>query len=326
MPDAHHGYGMPTGGGLDTDNTVTPYAVGVDIGCRMALPVLDLPAKYLTLRTQELGKLLPVDTRFGSGRVWEQGQRLDYAVLADNALRVVPFLKNKLDRAAEKLVTSGLGNHLVEFGTVEITDPANDSGLSAGQYVGLLSHSGSRGLGISIANHSTTLAMGQCMLPIEAKPLAWLGLDTEVGQEYWAAMNLAGYYASACYDRIHRRLAKVLGTKPLVNVESHHNFAWREQLANSCVAVVHRKGATPAGAGVLGIIPGSMTAPGFIMRGRDAAALLAPSSHGAGRFMLRTRAKAELGEAEVRQHPAAHGVILHGGGLDKVPMACKNIH
>ncbi|AMJ66301.1 RtcB family protein [Hymenobacter sp. PAMC 26628] len=326
MPDAHHGYGLPIGGVLATDNAVIPYAVGVDIGCRMALSVFDLPAKYLTQRTQEVGKLLLDHTRFGSGRAWERGQRLDHAVLSDDAFRAVPFLKNKLDKAAEQLGTSGSGNHFVEFGLVDITDPANDLGLPVGQYVGLLSHSGSRGLGASTANHYTALAMEQCMLPAEAKHLAWLGLDTEAGQEYWAAMNLAGAYASACHDQIHRRLAKALGEKPLAKVENHHNFAWQETLADGRAAVVHRKGATPAGAGVLGIIPGSMTAPGFIVRGRGAAASLASASHGAGRLMSRTRAKAELGEAEVRQHLAAQGVTLHGGGLDEAPMAYKNIH
>ncbi len=326
MPDAHHGYGLPIGGVLATDNAVIPYAVGVDIGCRMALSVFDLPAKYLVQRTQELSKLLLDNTRFGSGRAWERGQRLDHAVLAHDAFRAVPFLKNKLDKAAEQLGTSGSGNHFVEFGLVEITDPANELGLPVGEYVGLLSHSGSRGLGASTANHYTALAMEQCMLPAEAKHLAWLGLDTEAGQEYWAAMNLAGDYASACHDQIHRRLAKALGEKALAKVENHHNFAWKERLADGREAIVHRKGATPAGAGVLGIIPGSMTAPGFIVRGRGAADSLASASHGAGRLMSRTRAKAELGEADVRKQLAAHGVTLHGGGLDEAPMAYKDIH
>jgi tRNA-splicing ligase RtcB len=68
MPDAHYGYGLPIGGVLATDNAVIPYAVGVDIGCRMALSVFDLPAKYLTQRVQELRKVLLDNTRFGSGR------------------------------------------------------------------------------------------------------------------------------------------------------------------------------------------------------------------------------------------------------------------
>ncbi|GAA4496983.1 RtcB family protein [Hymenobacter ginsengisoli] len=326
MPDAHHGYGLPIGGVLATDNAVIPYAVGVDIGCRMALSVFDLPAKYLTQRTQELRKILLDNTRFGSGRGWERGQRLSHGVLDRDEFQAVPFLKNKLATAAEQLGTSGSGNHFVEFGLVDITDPANELGLPLGQYVGVLSHSGSRGLGASVAQHYTGLAKDVCKLPAEAQHLAWLGLDTEAGQEYWAAMTLAGDYASACHEHIHRRLAKALGERPLAKVENHHNFAWKERLADGREVITHRKGATPAGAGVLGVIPGSMTAPGFIVRGRGVAASLSSASHGAGRLLSRTRAKAELSEAQVRRHLADHGIELIGGGLDEAPQAYKDIH
>ena len=139
-------------------------------------------------------------------------------------------------------------------------------------------------------------------------------------------MNLAGDYASACHAQIHQRLAKALGERLLAKVENHHNFAWKERLADGREVVVHRKGATPAGAGVLGIIPGSMTAPGFTVRGKGLAASLASASHGAGRLMSRTRAKAELGEAQVRKHLAEHDIELIGGGLDEAPMAYKDIH
>jgi len=326
MPDAHHGYGLPIGGVLATDNAVIPYAVGVDIGCRMALSVFDLPAKYLTQRVQEVRHLLLENTRFGSGRSWERGQRLDHAVLHSDPFQSIPFLKNKLDRAAEQVGTSGSGNHFVEFGLVDITDPANELGLPLGQYVGLLSHSGSRGLGAGIAEHYTKLAKDVCQLPAEAQHLAWLGLDTEAGQEYWAAMNLAGDYASACHDQIHRRLARALGEKPLAKVENHHNFAWKERLADGREVITHRKGATPAGAGVLGIIPGSMTAPGFIVRGKGAAASLSSAAHGAGRQLSRTRAKAEISEADLRRQLTDHGIELLGGGLDEAPQAYKDIH
>ena len=326
MPDAHHGYGLPIGGVLATDNAVIPYAVGVDIGCRMALSVFDLPTKYLTQRTQELRSLLLENTRFGSGRGFERGKRLDHAVLDSEQFRTILFLKNKLDKAAEQVGTSGSGNHFVEFGIVEITEAENELGVPEGQYLGLLSHSGSRGLGAGIAERYTKLAKDVCQLPGEAQHLAWLGLDTEAGQEYWAAMTLAGDYASACHDQIHRRLAKALGEKPLAKVENHHNFAWKERLADGREVITHRKGATPAGAGVLGIIPGSMTAPGFIVRGRGVAASLASASHGAGRLMSRTRAKAELGEGQVRKYLADHGIELIGGGLDEAPMAYKDIH
>ncbi|MGY2132155.1 RtcB family protein [Hymenobacter sp. HD11105] len=326
MPDAHHGYGLPIGGVLATDNAVIPYAVGVDIGCRMALSIFNLPPKHLTQRVQELQKLLLDNTRFGNRTDFQHGRKMGHEVLDRDEFRDIPFLRNKQATAAEQIGTSGSGNHFVEFGIVDITDPTNEMGVPVGQYLGLLSHSGSRGLGAGVANHYTKLAMENCQLPNEAKHLAWLSLDGELGQEYWAAMNLAGAYASACHEHIHLRMAKALGERPLAKVENHHNFAWREKLSDGREVIVHRKGATPAGKGVLGIIPGSMTAPGFIVRGRGVADSLGSASHGAGRLMSRTRAKQELSESAVRQHLTDHGVVLQGGGLDEAPMAYKDIH
>src|SRR5690606_23672693 len=119
--------------------------------------------------------------------------------------------------------------------------------------------------------------------------LAYLGLDSEAGQEYWQAMTLAGDYASANHEVIHRKLAAALGTEVLATVENHHNFAWKEQW-NGQEVIVHRKGATPAGKDVSGIIPGSMTAPGFLVRGKGEAASINSAAHGAGRQMSRTQA------------------------------------
>ncbi|QNH63678.1 RtcB family protein [Hymenobacter sediminicola] len=325
MPDAHHGYGLPIGGVLATDNAVIPYAVGVDIGCRMALSVFALPPKHLEQRVQELRKLLLEHTRFGNKQGFQRGQKLDHAVLERDEFRDIGFLRNKQATAAEQIGTSGGGNHFVEWGVVDITDPSNELGVPVGQYLGLLSHSGSRGLGASVANHYTKLAKDVCQLPAEAQHLAWLSLESEAGQEYWAAMNLAGDYASACHHQIHQRLAKALGERPLAKMENHHNFAWKEHLADGRKVIVHRKGATPAGKGVLGIIPGSMTAPGFIVRGRGEAASLSSASHGAGRAMSRTRAKLELGEAEVRRYLQQHHIELIGGGVDEAPQAYKDI-
>jgi tRNA-splicing ligase RtcB len=214
----------------------------------------------------------------------------------------------------------------VEFGVVDLTDAENEFGLPAGKYLAVLSHSGSRGLGANIARHYTKVAMDGCRLPKEARHLAWLDLDTEAGQEYWLAMNLAGDYASACHHQIHARLAQALGEAPLATVENHHNFAWKERDAAGNEVIVHRKGATPAGRGVLGIIPGSMTAPGFIVRGKGEEASLNSASHGAGRTMSRKKAKEQLSAREVKQHLKQAGVELIGSGLDEAPMAYKDIH
>ena len=161
-------------------------------------------------------------------------------------------------------------------------------------------------------------------LPKDAKHLAWLDLNTQAGNEYWLAMNLAGDYASACHHTIHQKIAKAIGEKPLAMVENHHNFAWKEMYEGKEV-IVHRKGATPAGKNVLGIIPGSMTAPGFIVKGKGEPTSINSASHGAGRKMSRTKAMANITYEALQKELANYGVKLIGGGLDEAPFAYKNI-
>jgi tRNA-splicing ligase RtcB len=324
MPDAHQGYGLPIGGVLAVDNAVIPYGVGMDIGCRMALSVFDLPPRFLAQRTEELKKMLHANTRFGGKEVFKRPT--EDPILDRPEFKEIAVVRSKLDAAASQLGSSGSGNHFVEWGLVDITTADNELGVPVGQYLGLLSHSGSRGLGAAIAQHYTKVAMSKCPLPPEARYLAWLDLDTQEGQEYWRAMNLAGDYASACHRDIHRRLSQALGEKPLAKVENHHNFAWKETLPDGRDAIVHRKGATPAGAGVLGVIPGSMTAPGFIVRGRGERDSIQSASHGAGRRLSRTQAKQQVSEGELRRLLRDKGVELIGGGLDEAPMAYKDIH
>jgi tRNA-splicing ligase RtcB (3'-phosphate/5'-hydroxy nucleic acid ligase) len=112
-------------------------------------------------------------------------------------------------------------------------------------------------------------------LPKELKRLAWLSLAEADGQEYWAAMSLMGHYAAANHALIHRHIARKLGLDQILDVENHHNFAWKEthEIGGALrEVVVHRKGATPAGAGVLGIIPGSMASPGYVVSGKGSVA------------------------------------------------------
>lgn len=137
-------------------------------------------------------------------------------------------------------------------------------------------------------------------------------------------MNLAGDYASACHEIIHAKMAKALGAQILAKVENHHNFAWKEQW-NGEEVIVHRKGATPASKDVMGIIPGSMTAPGFLVRGKGETNAIQSASHGAGRQMSRTQAKKEISKTEFKSIVNDHNVTLIGAGLDEAPMAYKNI-
>jgi len=323
MPDAHQGYGLPIGGVLATDNAVIPYAVGVDIGCRMCLSIFDISATDLEKRASHYQRELVANTLFGAGHEFKE--ITEHEVLESEVFEEIPFVKNLQHKAARQLGSSGSGNHFVEFGEVEITDAENPFNVSPGKYVGLLSHSGSRGLGAQIASHYTQIAMMETPLPTEAKHLAWLDLDTEAGMEYWMSMNLAGDYASACHHTIHKKIAKAIGQKPMAMIENHHNFAWKE-LWEGKEVIVHRKGATPAGKNVLGIIPGSMTAPGFIVKGKGEPASVNSASHGAGRKMSRSKALANITNEALKKELADHGVKLIGGGLDEAPFAYKDIH
>ena len=322
MPDAHSGYGLPIGGVLATENAVIPYGVGVDIGCRMCLSIFDIDPKELVQKESYFAREINEATLFGSGAQFDRA--VDHEVMDNKAFYELPLLKNLHGRAWKQLGSSGSGNHFVEFGTVEIMEKDEVLGIEPGNYVGLLSHSGSRGLGANIANHYTRIAKQIRRLPGEASNLAWLDLDEEEGMEYWIAMNLAGDYASACHYIIHAKIAKQLGRKPMTIVENHHNFAWKEKWEGKDV-IVHRKGATPAGRDVLGIIPGSMTAAGFIVKGKGENASVNSASHGAGRKMSRTKAMASVTDKQLKDELKKHGVKLLGGGLDESPFAYKDI-
>ncbi len=325
MPDAHVGYGLPIGGVLATDNAVIPYAVGVDIACRMKMTVLDLPVRELDRRRERLIKAIEDETRFGIGAHFKEPRQ--HPVL-DADWNVSPVTKRSKGRAWSQLGTSGSGNHFVEFGLFTAREKIN--GLEPGEYVALLSHSGSRGTGAAVCEHYSKLAMEQHPeLPREHKHLAWLALDSADGQEYWAAMELMGQYAAANHALIHQHIAEHLRVQVLLDVENHHNFAWQERHViggEERDVVVHRKGATPAGAGVLGIIPGSMASPGFVVRGKGSEASLKSASHGAGRLMSRKKAAATFEWHKVNRVLKEAGVHLISAGIDEVPMVYKDIH
>ena len=324
MPDAHQGYGLPIGGVLATNNAIIPYGVGVDIGCRMALSIYDIPESYFFENEGKFKRELIAWTKFGAGQGFKGRDRAEHGILDRNEFGMTPFVKNLQDRAFEQLGTSGGGNHFVEWGIIEFSDKDEQLNIPKGKYVALLTHSGSRGFGAMVAGHYTKLAKEICKLPKEAANLAYLNMNSAEGLEYWMAMNLAGDYASACHEVIHERLTTAIGGQVLAKIENHHNFAWKEIL-NGEEVIVHRKGATPASKDVMGIIPGSMTAPGFLVRGKGESNAIHSASHGAGRQMSRTQAIKNITKDEMRTILKDHGVTLIGAGLDEAPMAYKNI-
>jgi tRNA-splicing ligase RtcB (3'-phosphate/5'-hydroxy nucleic acid ligase) len=324
MPDAHVGYGLPIGGVLALDGAVCPYAVGVDIACRMKLSIFDMPAWSLTdrLKADLFERALEKGTRFGVGSVHEKPQ--DHPVM-EREWWVTKVTRENKDKAWKQLGTSGSGNHFVEFGILSLPGADAELNLAAGEYVALLSHSGSRGVGASVC--STYSGIARTRLPkkyAELGQLAWLSLDDEAGQEYWAAMNLMGDYAAANHDVIHRLVSKLLGAKIVAGVENHHNFAWKE-IHGGREVIVHRKGATPAGRGVLGVIPGSMADPAFVVRGRGSADSLNSASHGAGRRMSRTQARSKYTWRAIQKSLEQRGIKVLSAGADEVPGVYKNI-
>jgi tRNA-splicing ligase RtcB len=328
MPDAHLGYGLPIGGVLATENAVIPYAVGVDIACRMRLSIYPESPDELDRHPDRYRRALLRKTYFGAGV--KNPDRPDHEVLDDERWNDTRLLRGLKSRAEDQIGTSGSGNHFVEWGAVEIVDASNPIGLEPGRYLALLSHSGSRGVGFKIANTYSQLAMDMHRtLDPAVRHLAWLSLDGEAGQEYWSAMELAGKFAAANHEIIHHQVARVAGHREIVTVENHHNFAWRERVPSEGGAmrdaIVHRKGATPAGRGVLGVIPGSMGDPGFIVRGRGLPEALHSASHGAGRAKSRRAAIESIPKRERDEYLHARGITLLGGGIDEAPQAYKRI-
>jgi tRNA-splicing ligase RtcB len=320
MPDAHLGYGLPIGGVLATSNAVIPYAVGVDIACRMKLSVWDMPTDRLDRRPDRLARAIEGQTRFGIGASFRH--RREHEVMDDDWGISIVTSRQK-DKAWSQLGTSGSGNHFVEIGVLELDEP--ELGLDRGSYLALLSHSGSRGVGNAVARHFSELASSlHPELPRELRHLAWLELASETGRDYWAAMELMGRYAAANHELIHRHLAGHLGVEVVAGVENHHNFAWIEE-HDGARLVIHRKGATPAGDGVLGIIPGSMATPAYVVRGLGSEASLQSAAHGAGRRMSRKQAKKRYRWSDVRDLLRERRIRLLSAGLDEVPMAYKDI-
>lgn len=322
-PDAHVGYGLPIGGVWATAGTISPYAVGVDVGCRLQVSVYNVEPDAVDIK--DLRAAILKHTIFGCGGAFQGRQRNGDAVMESPEWREHPWLKrnpNLRDTAAAQLGTSGGGNHFINAGVVEYPDGT--------RRLGIMTHSGSRGLGAKIAGYYSKLAQQiRKGLDKSVIHLAWLDMNSQEGQEYWRAMQLAGQYAAANHDAIHRRITDHLDLPVADNISNFHNFAWLEDVTapagETVQAVVHRKGATPAGEGVRGVIPGSMGTPAKLVVGKGNPESLNSSSHGSGRVMSRTQAKRALAGRDLKAEMRARGVELIGGALDEAPEVYKPI-
>ena len=320
MPDSHLGYGLPIGGVLATENSVIPFAIGMDIGCRMSLTLYDVTDRFFNMHSHKFKQSIIENTAFGLDKVVDKTQ--DHAFLNRDVFNQTTLLKRLKSKAGKQLGSSGSGNHFVEWGLVEISEELD--GVIPGKYIGLLAHSGSRGFGASIAKFYSELAKEKSHLPYNMKHLSWLDMNNDDGKEYWMSMNLAGDYARACHDQIHKNVAKAIGLKSICKIENHHNFAWKESV-NGQELIVHRKGSTPAGKDVLGIIPGSMTDPGFIVKGLGNPKSIYSASHGAGRKHSRKETTMRNTRSEMRKQLIQNRITLIGGALDESPFAYKSL-
>lgn len=332
--DHHLGYSMPIGGVVGYRQHVSPSAVGFDIACGNLAVRTSLRASDIGPDLRRVMDAIWRRIAFGIGR--ENRERVDSPVLDRIAASPVEGQRRLLDLAREQLGTVGAGNHYVDLFEDE----------AGWVWVGV--HFGSRGFGFKTATGFFALAAGRRFdepLPqagMDAPPVV-LRLDTPLGQDYLAAMEIAGEYAYAgrewVVDTIVRR---VLGTTATDRVHNHHNFAWRERHEGEWLWV-HRKGATPAYPGQRGFVGATMGEPAVILRGIDhrrSRRALYSTVHGAGRVMSRTaaagkytgwgakRRQVSRGAVDFRkwqQRLRELGIELRGGAADEAPECYKRL-
>ncbi len=323
MPDAHPGYALPIGGVIALENAVSPSFVGYDIACRMTLTILDLsPADFMAERLA-LAEAMRAVSSFGKGAGFEGREQRDHPVMDDPLWNELPPLKSLKPLAARQLGSSGGGNHFFDALVGEVVKDTGWLSLPKGtQFVALMTHSGSRGTGHKLATHYVGLAERETRAIARGVPKGyeWLSTLSEAGQEYLAVMELMGRYAQANHHLIHDLFLQRTGLSQLGRWENHHNFAWVEGSQ-----VIHRKGATPAGLGQVGIIPGSSGTASYIVEGLGDPASLNSSSHGAGRPFSRSEAKRRHDPAFVADWMRVHDILTFGLAPDEALTAYKDI-
>ncbi len=333
MPDVHLGMGATIGSVIPTKEAIIPAAVGVDIGCGMmavqtTLNANDLPDNLLGLRT-ELEKAIP-HGRTPRGRrdkgSWtnpDETVMSGWGTLSDDfnyLCQKHPRLKNTNN--LKHLGTLGTGNHFVEV----CLDETNQ--------VWIMLHSGSRGVGNAIGRYFIELAredMRKWFINLPDKDLAYFAEGTEHFDDYWFAVGWAQRFAFKNREIMMENAIKALRqiiTKPfdaaVKAVNCHHNYVEKEEHYGESVFVT-RKGAVRARIGEYGIIPGSMGAKSFIVRGKGNEESFCSCSHGAGRVMSRTQAKKQFTVAD--QIAQTEGVECRKDAsvIDEIPAAYKNI-
>jgi len=332
MPDVHAGIGATVGSVIPTKGAIVPAAVGVDIGCGMNAVQLSLTAKDLP---ESLGRIrsaieaaVPVGFDMHRGnkggsqrerRAKELQQGL--ARIAERNPRITSMQKDFRETWIRQLGTLGGGNHFIELCVDEQ------------QHVWVMLHSGSRGIGNVIGRYFIERArreMERQDVRLPDRDLAWLAEGTPAFEDYVEAVHWAQDYAIENRREMMRAVLHALEPHlppfRIVGeaINCHHNYVAREKHFGENVFVT-RKGAIRAGAGDMGIIPGSMGARSFIVRGKGNPQSLCSCAHGAGRLMSRSEAKRRFSEEDVRRQTAGVECRKDAGVVDEIPGAYKPI-
>lgn len=308
MPDAHLGYALPIGGVIALEGAVSPSFVGFDIGCSVHLTIFD-GAMDLLLDLPAAADVLQRVTRFGVGAHFDEPH---HDPVLDDPLWEIEPMRSLRGTALSQLGSSGAGNHFADivFGEYRPGE----------EFVGLMTHSGSRGTGHKVASYFIDLAEKMNKLRGIPKGCEYLDLNSEPGNHYMVSMRLMDRYATACHKIIHNSFLKAMGIKAKSHIGQAHNLAW-ETLDG---VVLHRKGATCAEYGVLGVIPGSCGSAAYIVQGLGDNRALQSASHGAGRVASRSAAKRAFNPALFEEQ--MKGILHFGVAPDENPEAYKDIH
>lgn len=324
MPDAHGGKGMPIGGVLATKGVVVPNAVGVDIGCGMCavktnIRVADIEEAVLRKQIlRGIRKQIPLGRDHHKQK---QDEKYMPQGFDTDSMHVVP---RQLTSAMKQVGTLGGGNHFIEL-------QRDDEG-----WMWIMIHSGSRNLGKQVGDYYNEKAETLNRRWFSAVPseinLPFLPLRTEEFKEYWAEMEYCVAFALCNRSLMMQRICEVIADtiasaefEPMINIA--HNYArWENHFGENCI--VHRKGATSAREGEVGIIPGSQGTCSYITEGLGNPESFMSCSHGAGRRLSRTAARNELSLEEEIARLEKAGVIhaiRYKEDLDEAAGAYKNI-
>lgn len=321
MPDCHQGFGMPIGGVIATQGVVIPNAVGVDIGCGMCAMRTNLEAvDYAQLKhiISEIRKRVPIGFQ-------HHDTPQDEALMPNGNLIISDGIVQKQYRAALKQIgTLGGGNHFMEI------QKGSDG------YIWIMVHSGSRNIGLKVAEHYNRLAIKLNERWHSSVPKSWdlafLPIESSEAKSYMGEMSYCVEFAFANRKKILQSIQesfvdvlKDVSFEPEINIA--HNFArWENHFGSN--VIVHRKGATSARLGEIGIIPGSQGSRSYIVEGKGRTESFMSCSHGAGRVMSRKRAQKELNlEAEIARLDSMNIIhaIRSNSDLDEAPSAYKDI-